>query len=648
MKKGLFYLAAVLTFFLTAEAYGKVYRYMLGGGSGDPWDEVANPDETNLVGYTRFPGSLEPLWTDSTFNLAKGVYERGGKIIIGHEFGARPEEMKKVIDGKARALENIFEYIVDPRVHQRIDAKMDLGGQFMVASIRFYTRIVKEGPDPSKFPEGYLFSSNYMQQYEIYINDGSKESRDAYGRIIWTLAEKNDENRSGYVRVDFDPPRLVRHIRILPGYQTKWEIAEWEVYGDGYVPDALYTTKLLDVRELSGGKLDEASWGYIGWGGVNVTDPEARLFIRTRTGDDDTPYVYWRKTGYGTEVPFWEDGEEITEEEYYGRRYHIYPDGRKEKLELRERGKITPDYEHWSPWSAFYPFEEGLKPGGTRITSPGPRRYIQIQVHFLPSRLDGGRIDSLWFSFSEAVAQNVVAELDTAEVGLGTTPKFTYAIRGEFGGGGFVGYDRLRVQTPFRPEILEVRLGGQVVPDAVDTVYAGGFVVKFPKVDRDDRVLEVDFRCPVLRYGVEFPGWVWASGEEVVEQRVNPGDAVAGWGSNTLTVRTSVEELLLDEVEVTPSVATPNGDGVADVVRFEFTVLHLTTPAEVLVGVYDLKGGLVREVYSGTLGSGQYRYGWDGRDEDGELVPPGVYLYRISVCADAKTEERTGALTVVY
>ncbi|HID09828.1 MAG TPA: hypothetical protein EYP17_00810 [Candidatus Latescibacteria bacterium] len=648
MKRGLFYLVIIWTLAWAGEVYGEVYKYTLGGKGGDPWEEAAYSDETDLVGYTRFPGSLEPLWTDSTFNLARGVYERGGKVIFGHEFGARLKEMKKIIDGKAKALENIYQYIVDPRVHQRIAGWIDLGGQFRVASTRFYTRIIKEGPDPSKFPEGYLFSSNYMQQYWIYINDGSKESRDAYGRIIWTLVEENTENRSGYVQIDFDPPRLVRYIRILPGYQNKWEVAEWEVYGAGYVPNALYTTKLLDVRELSGGRFDKASWGYIGWSGVNVSDPEAHLFIRTRTGDDDTPYVYWRITGHGTEVPFWEDGTEITKEEYYGRRYHIYPDGRKEKLEIKERGKITRDYEHWSPWSAFYPFEDGLKPEGTRIASPGPKRYIQIQIHFLPSRLDGGRIDSLWFSFSEPVAQNVVAELDTAEVELGTTPKFTYAVRGEFGGGGFIGYDRLRVQTPFRPEILKVRLRGQVVPDAVDTVYAGGFVVKFPKVKGENEVLEVDFECPVLRYGLEFPGWVWASDEEVVEQRVNPGDAVSDWGSNTLTVRTSVEEQLLEEMEVVPSVVTPNEDGVADVVQFGFTLLHLTAPAEVWLGVYNLEGGLVQEVYSGTLGRGQYRYEWNGRDEDGELVPPGVYLYRISVCADAKTEERTGALTVVY
>jgi hypothetical protein len=39
---------------------------------------------------------------------------------------------------------------------------------------------------------------------------------------------------------------------------------------------------------------------------------------------------------------------------------------------------------------------------------------------------------------------------------------------------------------------------------------------------------------------------------------------------------------------------------------------------------------------------------WDGRDELGRLVPPGLYLYRVSVDADHKTVAAIKPLHVVY
>ena len=43
-----------------------------------------------------------------------------------------------------------------------------------------------------------------------------------------------------------------------------------------------------------------------------------------------------------------------------------------------------------------------------------------------------------------------------------------------------------------------------------------------------------------------------------------------------------------------------------------------------------------------------YERVWDGRDESGRLVPPGLYLYRVSVEADHQAVEQAGLLHVVY
>ena len=45
---------------------------------------------------------------------------------------------------------------------------------------------------------------------------------------------------------------------------------------------------------------------------------------------------------------------------------------------------------------------------------------------------------------------------------------------------------------------------------------------------------------------------------------------------------------------------------------------------------------------------GRYTRIWDGRDDQGRLVAPGLNLYRIEVQPDAGTVSRQGVLRVVY
>ena len=658
-----FVFGVLVMFFFFGESWGRIYRYQIGGKGGVPWEEIATKiaqyekeratlevkdSETKLVGYMRFPGSLEPLWTDSTINLARTVYERGGWV----HYGIYPFAQKEVVDGKAKALENVYVMKAPSYAPRRITLRMNLGGLFRIASVRFYTRILKEGPDPSKFPEGYIFSSHYMQKYEIYVHDGDMRYGGPsahYGTWFplsnpgWKLVAKTDENRQSYVRIDLDPPRLAKYLWLESGPTTLAEVAEVEIYGKGYVPEAQYVTRVLSAGEMSGGEIDLASWGRIGWGGEYVHEEGAKLFIRTRTGQDETPYVYWRVTGSGREVPFWEDGKEVTKLEYYGKREHRFPDGRREKLDISERGKIDVDRENWSGWSASYGFEEGLM--GTRITSPGPSRYIQLKVEFHPTMEDGGRIDSLWIEFSEPVARGgVFGELDRAEVDLGRDEELTYSVRGSFRVGD-VGFDRLRVRTPFRAEVLGVWLE-DTTGVVVDTGFVVGvgdkdFVVGLSDRVRDEgKVMRVRFRVPVMRYGVEFPGWVWAEGEEVVEQGV-VGDLVVRcklMGRGEVLKGASFERGIL----------SPNGDGVGDVDSLGVELVQLTSPALVEVGVYELGGEMVRELHRGRLLNGRYGWEWDGKGDDGELVLPGVYLYRVRVQADAGVEEKVGTITVVY
>ena len=60
--------------------------------------------------------------------------------------------------------------------------------------------------------------------------------------------------------------------------------------------------------------------------------------------------------------------------------------------------------------------------------------------------------------------------------------------------------------------------------------------------------------------------------------------------------------------------------------------LSVSADAEdVELAVYNVLGQPVRQVWTGPLAAGEHRLGWDGRDEQGQAVAAGVYLYRLQV-----------------
>jgi flagellar hook assembly protein FlgD len=50
---------------------------------------------------------------------------------------------------------------------------------------------------------------------------------------------------------------------------------------------------------------------------------------------------------------------------------------------------------------------------------------------------------------------------------------------------------------------------------------------------------------------------------------------------------------------------------------------------EVKVTIYDVRGRLVRKLVDGEKEPGWYQVHWDGRNDRGQMVGSGVYLYRI-------------------
>ncbi len=99
-------------------------------------------------------------------------------------------------------------------------------------------------------------------------------------------------------------------------------------------------------------------------------------------------------------------------------------------------------------------------------------------------------------------------------------------------------------------------------------------------------------------------------------------------GAFVLTQVLKTEMPVVLRFAVAPPAFSPNGDGVRDRARIGF---DLSEPAEVSFSIIDDDGNEVRELFDERqlAGDTKHRFGWDGRDDDGEVVPDGTYRMRV-------------------
>ena len=556
----------------------------------------------------------------------------------------------------------------------------DFGAGVPINRIRFYPRLSQREdhqliqtmdvptPEVESFGED-SFLANFLAWYEIRTGDNSvvfapdpcsgsgsltcsvcragissdvatSKRRTVLGDLRWvrngdpllTVLESTRENLDPVVDLRF-PSRSTRWLTLRTFPLRDYEIAEFEIYGDGYVSETTYLTPILDFGQA-------VTWGKIRWEG-EVLDG-TRIEIRTRTGHTPDPQLYFAPNINDELVS-------ITRAQY-------------DKIDRSAQLLPVYDADHWSFWSSPYDFAAGQRnpnqparawQDGILLLSPGPSRYIQIAIKLFADFHAAPRLDQLTLQLSETLsAQALVGEIWPIEVASFEPTPFTYVVLPTLSDDN-AGFDRLEILTHVRAHaVRSVRLDGQPVDldQFVPHLLDDRLIVSFPPLTGSAdsfKQVEVDFDVPVLRFGTEFSGWVFSSTDpDQIRQRIDPGNATFRFAGNLLAVNTPVGGDLLVDVAV-PQMFTPNGDGINDILTITYKLREVTADRPVQVRIYDLAGRLVAHLPVFKARSGVFIQQWNGHDGQDALVQPGTYIYELTLDSEEQHTQQ-GVFAVAY
>ncbi|MBI2504982.1 MAG: hypothetical protein HYW07_17325 [Candidatus Latescibacteria bacterium] len=465
--------------------------------------------------------------------------------------------------------------------------------------------------------------------YQVRICDGSV---DPSGEKIWRAFEER-QNREVFLRLEETFPLQevrfveVRRLKLEVGKREGGNLSEVQVYGEGYASEVVMVSPLIRLGRHR--LLSTLSWN----GDIPLG---TRVEVRTRSGDEllHIPH-YFNQQGVEIDVRTWE------------------------KIAEAERPPVVIEDQpgaDWSNWSPSY-----LQPG-EEFKSPNPRQYLMAEVRLLSQEpLRAARLRQLQLHFDPPLVDQALAELwPTTGIKPGEEQEFTLYLQPLFTGAN-PGFDRLELRSSSSApiELVSVFAGQnerllrprRLWPGTlqVESGQAGALSLVFPQLaGRQDLLYAIHFRTRVFLSNTLFGVRLIRSARPGVVQEAAAGEATSLVESQSLVARADLQEITpLGQVQLIPPVFTPNGDGVNDQVAIEIPVFVLEGPKRIAAQIYDLAGRQVRDLsVEASQASGLHRLLWDGRDHQGMLQPPGLYLIRAGIDTDA-ARSHTQVLSMV-
>ena len=551
-------------------------------------------------------------------NLVSGLRERGGdvEIIIGTnrtDFEAATlTNALRLIDGRIntywrsgrvpRASDDVWAWII-----------LDLGAVYWVDQVHHIGHIDR----------GRHFNMNF---HEMMTSDGSLA---ADGSLRWTKHFSGvlppTIRGQGMVAHRF-APIPTRFVRILfktwdaqcttasgtgaSGCYSSGHTAEIMVFSEGFPREVRFHSPILDLEGRK--NVNALRWA------ADVPSG-TRLELRSRSGDElEQLFTFYDK-----------NLKEVTEKKW-------------DKLIPSFRGPIdtttTPGGD-WSPWSNIY------AASGQTFLSPSLRRFVQLDARLVSdSPLRAPSLDWVSLDFTDPIAERVSAEVYPFQVEPGTMVTFSYWLRAPATREGF---DRLAIEASTPLRFVDTRLDGAPI-EVQAREDSAGFRLQFPRRVQSGELVEMRFEAAAFLQATRFDLFLEDSrlGPDV-RQRVEPGDANPQVESSTNIIELPLDRALFAHLSVYPRVLTPNGDGIGDRLFISLNLINVLEHRPLKLELFDLAGRRVRQISARAL-AGAQELVWDGRDQSGDLVPPGHYFLRLKVESDARSQSVSRMVSIVY
>jgi hypothetical protein len=580
------------------------------------------PNWTQSMESSRFIGvARDSIWmwqVSPKSNLAAGIEERRGGIYSSIVANGLPIRGGGVLyDGDAGTAFDPDEF---PDLHRTTPIFIDLGATFRINRLRFFPRLDQ------------THQRRFLQNFQIFTSPVKISSDQFIPLLSFNAASPNAEpvvdKRFG--------SQEVRYLQLVPGANREWEIAELEVYGDGTLPLGEYVSVPLRVPA------QRPVWGEVRVEGGDLS--ESALAVQTRTGPDAEPLHYFIRGGTG------EEGlEQVSKAEY--RELQIKIENKDSGTDPNLLGPTKPN-PAWSPW-------EATSEGG--VVSPDLQKYLQFRVLL---SAPGTSVGKLVIEYAQPpLVEDLAAEIDPVIAPPGKEREFTLSMAVRLKSTGFAwerdtGFDQIQVRTAAQIHQVErVLVDDREIPFVATYERDRGMTLRLAqRVAQNGSFVQVVFRASLFLDHTRFE--VRAVDRRQDEDRVDLAYQIAraanvepGPPTGELVVKFDKEVgkvPFLADTTTRSRIFTPNGDGANDTFELEYVLLKLLEPVPVSVGVFDLSGRQLRQLYVGEEVVGQHVQVWDGRDERGALVPPGLYLYEVRVDADQHQERRQGVVGVVY